>query len=52
VGNSMTLRTTMGDTAAYKRLPSRGRHSDIDRDNAVAGNNYLVDVFACVCFCF
>ncbi|CAK9871193.1 unnamed protein product [Sphagnum jensenii] len=32
----MTLRTTMGDTAAYKRLPSRGRHSDIDRDNAVA----------------
>jgi hypothetical protein len=37
VGSSMTLRTTMGDTAAYKRLPSRGRHSDIDRDNAVAG---------------
>ncbi|KAH9571351.1 hypothetical protein CY35_02G090200 [Sphagnum magellanicum] len=32
----MNLRTTMGDTAAYKRLPSRGRHSDIDRDNAVA----------------
>ncbi|KAH9536452.1 hypothetical protein CY35_17G109700 [Sphagnum magellanicum] len=29
----------MGDIAYYKPLPSNGRNSDIDRDNAVAGKN-------------
>jgi hypothetical protein len=39
VNSMMHSSITMGDIAYYKPLPSNGRNSDIDRDNAVAGKN-------------